>query len=122
MLAPRRRVPSDVSSPAASPQRREPAVSCRSGGAAASLIRVSPSGHPSGRARGAAELEVILAQQPSAGDAPRVGRIAVEEGDDAVDEGLDRRPGAGIYAGVQVAEIGSEPGLPPPRLGGLGRT
>jgi hypothetical protein len=73
-----------------------------------------------GSRRRAAELEVIFAQQPSAGDSPRVGGVAVQEGDDAIDEDLDRSPGARIYSRIQVREIGSELGLPSPRLGGLG--
>src|SRR5688572_18777162 len=59
---------------------------------------------PVGPRRGAAELEMILAQQPRAGDAPGVGWIAVEEGDDAVDERLDRSPGRRIQSGIQVGE------------------
>ena len=86
-----------------------------SGGVEASLIRVSPS-DPSGRGS-AAELEVVLPQEPTAGDASRIGGIAVEEGDDPVDEDFDRRAGAGLPRRIQVAEFGSKPGLPSPRLG-----
>ena len=94
----------------------------RSGGAAASLMRVSPDRPPLGARRGAAELEMILSEQARAGDPARAARVAVQHRDDAVDQRLDRHPGGVVDPRIEVGEIGENPGLAPARLGGLGVT
>ena len=64
-----------------------------------------------GARRGAAELEVVVPEEPLAGDDPGTRTVAVEHGDDAVDQHLHRQPRAGLDVGIEVVELRTQPGL-----------
>ena len=55
-----------------------------------------------GARRGAAELEVVIPEEPLAGDDPGTRTVAVEHGDDTVDQHLHRQPRAGLDVGIEI--------------------
>jgi hypothetical protein len=48
---------------------------------------------------------MILPQEAAAGDDAGLGGIAIQEGDDLVDQGLDRHPLPGLDAGIEIPEF-----------------
>src|SRR5215216_1913125 len=64
-----------------------------------------------GARRCATELEMVVPEESVAGDHARLLRIAVQHGDDPVDERLDGLPLSRLDAGIEVVEFRTQPGF-----------